>query len=174
LAFRIQLSRSGRKTFDRHVTLELGVLNLAAFATLWPFKIFAVRRTVVLLYEYLTTYRQVLMDGRELPKDPNPAWMGYCVGKWDGDTLVVDTFGFNDAEEILPGRRTHSDALHIIERFQRRDFGHLEIQFQIDDPKVYAKPWTITQHHHLTPDTELLEYICNENEKDLKHIVGAK
>ena len=148
-------------------------LNLAAFATLWPFKIFAVRGTVVLLYEYLTTYRQIFMDGRGLPKDPNPAWMGYSVGKWDGDTLVVDTTGFNDAEEILPGRRPHSNALHIKERFRRRDFGHLEIQFTVDDPKVYSKPWSFSTEHHLVPDTELLEYICNENERDLKHMVGA-
>jgi len=148
-------------------------LNLAAFAELWPFKIFAARGTVVLLYEYLSSYRQVLMDGRELPKDPNPTWMGYSVGKWDGDTLVVDTSGFNDAEEILPGRRPHSDALHIIERFRRRDLGHLEIQFTIDDPKVYGKPWSFRTEHHLVPDTELLEYICNENEKDLKHMVGV-
>ena len=137
-----------------------------------PFKILTLGGLVVILYESQTTYRQIFMDGRELPKDPNPAWAGYSVGKWDGDTLVVDTSGFNDDEWILPGRRPHSDALHIIERFRRPDFGHLEIQFTIDDPKVYAKPWTIKQNHHLLLDTDLLEYICNENEKDLKHLVG--
>jgi len=144
-----------------------------AFTRNEPFKIFAIKETVVLLYEARTIYRQIFMDGRELPKDPNPTWLGYSVGKWDGDTLVVETSGFND-RGLLPGGRTHSSALHIFERYRRPDFGHLEIQYKIDDPKVYAKPWTITQHHHLTPDTELLEYICNENEKDLKHIVGAK
>ena len=138
----------------------------------YPFKILTLRGMVVILYEVDTIYRQIFTDGRELPKDPNPAWAGYSVGKWDGDTLVVDTSGFNDDEWILPGRRPHSDALHIIERFRRPDFGHLEIQFTIDDPKVYAKPWTIKQNHHLLLDTELLEYICNENEKDLKHMVG--
>ena len=145
----------------------------AAFTRTEPFKIFAIKETVVLLYEAPTIYRQIFMDGRELPKDPNPTWLGYSVGKWDGDTLVVETSGFND-RGLLPGGRTHSSALHIFERYRRPDFGHLEIQYKIDDPKIYAKPWTITQHHHLTPDTELLEYICNENEKDLKHIVGAK
>ena len=139
-----------------------------------PFKILVLRGTVVILYEFLTTFRQIFTDGRELPKDPNPTWAGYSVGRWDGDTLAVDTTGFNDDEWILPGRRPHSDALHIFERFRRRDFGHLEIQFTIDDPKVYTKPWTIKVNSHLTPDTELMEYICNENEKDLKHIVGAK
>ncbi|HEY7334467.1 MAG TPA: hypothetical protein VH639_06260 [Bryobacteraceae bacterium] len=137
-----------------------------------PFKIFVSRGTVVMLYEHDTTFRQIFIDGRQLPKDPNPTFMGYSVGKWDGDTLEVDTSGFNDDELILPG--PHSDALHIIERFRRRDFGHLEIQATINDPKIYAKPWTITVNSHLVPDTELLEYICNENEKDLKHMVESK
>jgi len=137
-----------------------------------PFKILVSRGTVVILYEHDTTFRQIFIDGRQLPKDPNPTWMGYSVGKWEGDTLVVDTSGFKDDELILPG--PHSAALHIIEHYRRRDFGHLEIQFTIDDPKVYTKPWTIKVNSHLTPDTELMEYICNENEKDLKHIVGAK
>jgi hypothetical protein len=140
---------------------------------LLPFKILPLRGTVVILYELYTNYRQIFTDGRELPKDPNPTWTGYSVGKWDGDTLVVDTTGFNDAETIL-FNRPHSDALHIVERFRRRDFGHLEIQFTIVDPKVYAKPWSFKEDAHLIPDTELLEYVCNENEKDLKHMVGAK
>jgi hypothetical protein len=146
-------------------------LSLPGFAAAQPVKILSTRNVIVILYELLTTYRQVFTDGRPLPKDPNPAWMGYSVGKWDGDVLIVDTTGFNDEESILPGRRPHSDALHIVERFQRRDFGHLNIQFTIDDPKVYVKPWTINEDFHLTPDTELLEYICNENEK--KHMVGG-
>jgi hypothetical protein len=135
-----------------------------------PFKILTLRGMVVILYEVQTTYRQIFTDGRELPKDPNPTWTGYSVGKWDGDTLVVDTTGFNDAESILPERRPHSDALHLIERFRRRDFGNLEIQFTIDDPKIYAKPWSFKAEYRLLPDTELLEYVCNENEKDLKHL----
>jgi hypothetical protein len=105
--------------------------------------------------------------------DPNPTWMGYSIGKWDGDTLLVDTTGFNDSETILPGGRPHTDALHLIERFRRRDFGHLEIQFTIEDPEVYAKPWRFKVDQHLLPDTELVEYICNENERDLKHMVGT-
>ena len=139
-----------------------------------PFKILTLKGLAVILYEAHTTYRQIFLDGRALPKDPNPTWSGYSVGKWEGDTLVVDTSGFNDDEWILPGRRPHSDALHVIERFNRRDFGHLEIQYTVEDPKVYTKPWSIRQAHHLIPDSELLEYICNENEKDLKHMVGGK
>jgi hypothetical protein len=136
-----------------------------------PIKVVTFKGVIVILYELGTTYRQIFVDGRGLPKDPNPTWSGYSVGRWDGDTLVVDTTGFNDAETIVPGPRPHSDALHMIERFRRQDFGHLEIQLTIDDPKVYAKPWTITHNLHLNPDTELLEHICNENEKDLRHIV---
>ena len=148
--------------------------DLPQRAAALPFKILTLRGTVVILYEHDTTFRQIFIDGRELPKDPNPTWTGYSVGKWNGDTLVADTAGFNDAESILPNRRPHSDALHILESFRRLDFGHLEIQFTIDDPKVYAKPWSFKEEFHLTPDTELLEYICNENEKDLKHITGVK
>jgi hypothetical protein len=144
-----------------------------AYSTGAPFKIFASSETVVILYEHFTTFRQIFLDGRPLPRDPNPTWMGYSVGKWDGDTLVVDTTGFNDSETILPGGRPHSDALHLIERFRRRDFGHLEIQFTIEDPEVYTKPWTFQVNQHLLPDTELLEYVCNENEKDLRHMVGG-
>jgi hypothetical protein len=148
-------------------------MNIPGLAAAQPFKILSNRREVAILYEVQTTYRQIFLDGRPLPTDPNPAWRGYSVGKWEGDSLVVDTTGFNADESILPGRRPHSDGLHMIERFRRKDFGHLEIQYTIDDPKIYAKPWTFKQNHHLTPDTELMEYFCNENEKDLKHIVSA-
>jgi len=149
-------------------------VGIPALAAAQPFKIISSTGVIVILYELETTFRQIFMDGRPLPVDPNPAFRGYSVGKWDGDTLVVDTTGFNDAEEILPGRRPHSEALHIIERFHRRDFGHLEIRFTIDDPTIYKRPWGFTVENHLVPDTELLEYICNENEKDLKHMVGGK
>ena len=139
-----------------------------------PIKILTFKGLVVILYELHTSYRQIFMDGRGLPKDPNPIWSGYSIGKWDGDTLVVDTTGFNDAETIVPGPRPHSDALHIIERFRRPDFGHLDYEITFDDPKMYAKPWTIKHNKlHLDPDNELLEFICNENEKDLKHMVGG-
>ena len=147
--------------------------NISGLAAAQPFKIFSNRGTVVILYEVQTIYRQIFVDGRPLPKDPNPAWLGYSVGKWDGDTFVVETAGFNDRAPV-PGGRPHSDALRIIERFRRPDFGHLQIEYTIDDPKVYVKPWMIKQSLHLTPDTELLEYICNENEKDLKHMVGGR
>src|SRR5215831_13916693 len=167
-------ARLRRRNENYFLGAECLPITLPRHTAVQPFKIFLLRGTVVILYEHQTTYRQIFMDGRELPKDPNPTWRGYSVGKWDGETLVVDTSGFNDAEEILPGRRPHSDALHIIERLRRRDFGHLEIQFRIDDSKVYAKTWSFKEEFHLTPDTELLEYVCNENEKDLKHMLGER
>jgi hypothetical protein len=145
----------------------MGIPGLAAAQ---PFKIFSNKGVVVILYELETTFRQIFTDGRQLPVDPNPAFRGYSIGRWDGDTLVVDTSGFNDRG----GGRLRSEALHITEHFRRRDFGHLEIQYIVDDPKVYAKPFIVKQHHHLTPDTELLEYICTENEKDAKHMTGAR
>jgi len=146
-------------------------VGIPALAAAQPFKIISSTGVIVILYELETTFRQIFMDGRPLPVDPNPAFRGYSVGKWDGDTLVVDTTGFNDRGGIIG--RPHSDALHIVERFRRRDFGHLEIEYTVVDPRIYAKPFTIRQRQHLTPDTELLEYICNENEKDLKHMVGG-
>jgi hypothetical protein len=133
-------------------------------------KILQTPELVAILYEDLS-YRQIFLDGRELPKDPNPSYMGYSVGHWDGDTLVVESLGFND-RTWLDGGHPHSEALRITERYRRRDFGHLEIEETFSEPKVSAKPWTITIKVDLWPDTEMLEYVCNENEKDHAHLVG--
>jgi hypothetical protein len=139
----------------------------------FPFKIIQESNLVVILYELFEQFRQIFLDDRSLPKDPNPTWLGYSVGRWDGDVLVVDTNGFN-GKKWLDQRAGHpsTDALHFTERFRRRDFGHLEIQLTIDDPKAYTKPWTATFSFHLSPDNELIEFVCNENEKDLKHMPG--
>ena len=148
----------GRKE-ERFLNARCLPQNLATRVRVLPFKILTLKGMVVILYELDTTYRQIFTDGRELAKDANLTWAEYSVATWDSDTLVVDTTGFNCAETILPGRRPHSNALHIIERFRRRDFGHLDIQFTIDDPKMYAKPWSFKEEFHLAPDTELLEYV---------------
>jgi hypothetical protein len=161
-----------RRRTDNSYGAQCLPMNFPGLAAGQPFKIVSNSGVVVMLYELQTTFRQIFIDGRPLPADPNPAWRGYSIGKWDGDTLVVETTGFNERTTV-PRGGPHSDALRVIERIRRRDFGHLEIQYTIDDPTVYAKPWTVTQHHHLTPDTELLEYMCNENEKDLTHMVGG-
>jgi hypothetical protein len=141
---------------------------------LFPFKIIQTPAVVVILYEQMHLFRQIFMDGRKLAKDPNPAWLGYSTGKWDGDTLVVETTGFND-KTWLDTEKAHpaTDALRVTERFHRKSFGSLEVTATIDDPKTYAKPWTTTpQPIRLQLGTDLLEFICNENEKDIQHMVG--
>ena len=127
---------------------------------------------LVMLGEDLV-YRQVFLDGRQLPKDPNPAWMGYSVGHWEGDTLVVESTGYNDRTWLERGY-PHSENLRKIERIHRRDFGHLDIDVTLSDSKIYAKPWTTKVTGLFTADTELIEYVCAENEKDRTHLVGKE
>src|SRR4029453_2448368 len=112
---------------------------------------------------------QVFLDGRELGEDFTPTWFGYSTGKWEGDTLVVDTRGFNGKAWIDQAGRPTTEALHVTERFQRKDFGHMEVQITIDDPKAYTKPWTVTEKFNLVTNSDLLEFIC-ENNRDLEHL----
>jgi hypothetical protein len=129
-----------------------------------PFKILQTTGVTVILYEEFNNWRQILTDGRALPVEPEPAWFGYSVGRWDSDTFVVETAGFND-ETWLDDRGTpHSEALRTTERFRRLDFGHMEIEFTFDDPEAFTKPWSATVGFTLLPDTELLDHHC-ENEK---------
>jgi hypothetical protein len=143
-----------------------------ADAVPYPWKILNSPGEMTILYEAVHGYRQIFLDGRELPKDPNPTWMGYSVGHWDGDTLVVDTTGFNDKGWLDNDGKPATDALRVTERFKRKDLGHMDLEITIDDPKAYTKPWKVTEAFRLLPDTELLEYVCNENNKDLEHLVG--
>jgi len=127
---------------------------------------------IVIIYEGGThLWRQIFMDGRQHPADPNPNWLGDSIGRWDGDTLVADTVGFNGRSWIDAAGLPTTESLHIIERFRRIDRGHLEIEHTIDDPKAYTKPWKFTIHPMLL-DGELMEYICQENNVDVKHLVG--
>jgi hypothetical protein len=130
-----------------------------------PFKILQSPDEIVILYQAFTTFRQVFTDGRPLPSDPQPSWLGYSVGKWQGDTLVVDTVGFNDTTWLDNAGTPHSESLHVTERFRRPDKEHLDIQITIDDPKTFRKPFTVTQHARLAPAIELTEFICLENRK---------
>jgi hypothetical protein len=141
-------------------------------ATPVPFKIVQDPDEVIILYEAFGLYRQVFMDGRALPKDPNPTWLGYSVGRWDGDALVVETSGFNGKTWLDQAGHPATEALHVTERFRRPDFGHLKIEVTIDDPKAYTKPWTVTETMQLLADTDLLEFVCNENNRDLPHLVN--
>jgi hypothetical protein len=146
--------------------------------TLW--KIVQIPGLVVILHEWNVAWRQIFTDGRPFPEDMQPAWDGYSVGKWDGDTLVVQTTGFR---ETVPTARTPTSGIwldtagdplteagKVTERFRRLDFGHLDIEITIDDPKAYTKPWTFTTHEILVPDTELMESVCKENEQDIEHL----
>ncbi|HEY7333749.1 MAG TPA: hypothetical protein VH639_02620 [Bryobacteraceae bacterium] len=141
---------------------------------LHPMKIVQTRSLVVLLYETSanSTFRQIFLDGRPLPKDPQPTWLGYSVGKWEGNSLVAETTGFNGRAwlDTRKGRPQSEDA-RVTERFTRRDFGHMTLGITIDDPKAYGKPWSVELPYTLLPDTELIETYC-ENEKDQAHAVA--
>ena len=125
---------------------------------------------VVMLAETDGLHREIFTDGRPLPADPNPSWVGYSVGHWEGDTLVVESAGFNDKTWLDVGH-PHTEALRVTERYHRKDFGHMEQQITIDDPKTFARPFTISVHMEFQADTEILEDVCNENEQDLKHFL---
>jgi hypothetical protein len=137
-----------------------------------PMKIVQTPSLVVVLYEYQTIYRQIFTDGRALPDDPNPTWMGYSIGRWDGDTLVVTTAGYNDRTSLDLGGHPHTEALRVTERFRRRDRGHIDLQVTLEDPKAYTRPWTLSIELDLIPEEELIEYVC-ENERDAQHMVGT-
>lgn len=142
--------------------------------TIAPFKIVQTAQLVIIMYETTATsaFRQIFTDGRPLPKDPQPTWLGYSVGAWEGDTLKVDTIGFNDKGWIDAGvAHPQTEALHVIERFRRPDIGHLEIAVTIDDPKAYTKAWSANLKMELLPDTDLMEMSC-ENSRGLEHMVG--
>ena len=148
--------------------LPIGVVRLHTFVGFK--KITQTPRLVVILYEYNASYRQIMTDGRPLPADPNPSWNGYSSGKWEGDTLVVETTGFRDDQWLDISGTPATDAMRITERFRRVNYGNLEIELTVDDLKTYTKPWTVKLHQTLKLDTDLLDYMCLENEKDFKHL----
>lgn len=137
-----------------------------------PWKIVETPGLTLILYESRTIFRQIFTDGRPLPKDPNPTWQGYSVGRWDGDTFVVESAGFNGKGWLDTNGHPVTDALHVTEKYRRKDFGHMDVEITIDDPKAYTKSWTIHENPELQPDTELIEYICEENNRDIGHFVG--
>jgi hypothetical protein len=134
-----------------------------------PYKIIQTPGLIVMLYESDTVYRQIFTDGRTHAETTIPSWMGYSVGRWEGDTLVVETTGFNDKSWLDRIGHTHSEALRVIEKFHRRDLGHMDVSITIDDPKTFTRPITFTQPTTLTPDSDLLEYFCTDNEQDSAH-----
>ena len=137
-----------------------------------PFKIIHSPGVIVMLYEVETTFRQIFTDGRKLPADPRPTWQGYSVGRWEGDTLVIETTGFNDLGWLDARGTGHSEDMRVEERFRRRDYGHLDLTVTITDPKTFTRPITFSVVEELMPDTDLFEHYCLENEKDDAHFPG--
>jgi hypothetical protein len=139
-----------------------------------PFKIIQTPGETLMLYEVETIFRQIFTDGRKHPAEPSPTWLGYSVGRWEGDTLVVDTIGFNELSWLDARGHGHSEDMRVEERFHRRDFGHLEIAVTITDPKMFTKPVAISFVEQLLPDTDVFEHVCYEDEKDAAHISVKK
>ena len=137
-----------------------------------PRRIIQTPGVIAILFESYHQYRQILMDGRPLPEPGQPAYFGYSVGKWEGDTLVVDTIGLNDKGWLDMNGHAQTEATHITERLRRRSFGHIDVEVTIDDPTAYARPWTVALvGWDFLPNVDLIEAIC-ENEKDFSHMVG--
>ena len=129
---------------------------------------------LAVLYESGTgRYRQIYMDGRQLPTDPNPSWLGYSVGRWEGDALVVESAGFNERSWLDRAGHPHSEKLRVTERFRRVDFGHMQYQITFDDPETLVEPLTFSLAVSYTADTDMLENVCNENNRDILHMVGT-
>jgi hypothetical protein len=138
-----------------------------------PIKIVQAPRTTIVLYEVMNLHRQIFNDGRTFPQEFNlPAFLGYSVGRWDGDVFVVETRGFNDRTPLDAMGHPHTEALRVTERFRRIDFGHLDVEMTFDDPQMYTKPFTVKIPHTLMADQDIFEMFC-ENEKDSEHIKNA-
>ena len=152
------------------VCLPLSIVQKQTITS--PFKLVDVpaREEVIMLYEG-QRHREIFMDGRPLPKDPDPTWSGYSIGRWDGDDLVVESAGFNGKAWLDINGHPTTDALRLTERYHRVDFGHMTLEITIDDPKAYTHPWKVKESPRLLPDTELLEAVC-ENNQDPAHMVG--
>ncbi len=135
-----------------------------------PYKIVQTPGVTYILYEENMSHREIFTDGRKHTADPQPTWLGYSVGRWEGDTFVVESSGYNDRAPLDAVGHPHSEALRLTERFRRVDFGHMELQIGIDDPRSYTKPFTVKLGFYLLPDTDLIESFCSENEKDVQHL----
>jgi len=147
--------------------------GLGASGGLRPYRIVQNRDVMVIIEEANDPTRQIYLDGRHHPDDPNPSYMGHSVGHWEGDTLVVDTVGLTDRGWIASGSYPQTEKLHVIERFRRPDLGHLEREITFDDPTAFTKPWTLKRLSSLAPKSiDVLEYVCAENNKDVEHLVG--
>jgi hypothetical protein len=159
-----------RKEDPTSFCLPIGIVRLHTMALLK--KIVQTPGLLVILNEHNASYRQIFTDGRPLPVDPNPSWVGYSSGTWEGDTLVVHSAGFRDGLWLDANGSPLTDGARVTERFHRVSYGKMEIALTVDDPKAYSAPWTVRLNQFIALDTDLLDYICNENEQDIPHLVG--
>jgi hypothetical protein len=150
---------------------EIACLPPGPRVTLGAGRVVQTPNMLLMLFEG-TLYREIFLDGRPLPEIVNPNWMGYSVGHWDGDTLVIESAGFNDRTWLDFDGHPHTEALRVTERLRRPDFGHLVIQRTLVDPGALVEPWTVPLYLELDADNDPLEYVCNENERDRPHLVG--
>jgi hypothetical protein len=147
-----------------------GAIRLLTFPP--PRKIVQLPGLILILSERDVTYRQIFTDGRPLPQDPDPSWNGFSTAKWEGDTLIAHTIGLRDGTWLDRKGSPMTDAAKITERFQRVNYGRLEIEVTVDDPKAYTQPWTIKLNQLIVLNTELLDYYCLDNERDATHMIG--
>ena len=167
------LLRERRENLGKHdpeaQCLPAGVPRISPF----PQKFVQTPTLVVILDEgNVHSYRQLFLDGRGHPKDMDPLWMGDSIARWDGDTLVVDTIGFNERTWLNGQGAPHSNKLHVIERYRRPDFGHLEVEITLEDPETFTRPHTFKRGFILLTNWEIHEYVCNEFNIDKDHLVG--
>ena len=166
-ALKVTLERKSKDDPEANC-LPTGVPRVAPY----PYRILQTATHMFFLFEgNIHSYRQIFLDGRKHPADPDPTWYGHSIGTFEGDTLVIDTIGFNDRFWFDFAGHPHTERLHAIERIRRPDFKTLEYEVTIDDPGAYTRPFTLYGRHTYAENTELMEYICNENNQDVEHIV---
>ena len=165
-----QRSNSGLDNLTRCLPASIPLATMLSEVT----KIVQTPGLTLIMHEIDNATRQIYTDGRPHPVDPNPSWLGYSTGRWDNDTLVVETIGFNGKAPLDISGHPRSESMRITERYQRRDVGHLDVAITFDDPVNYTRPFTINVTHLLQPDTDILEYFCNENERDRAHMGPGK
>jgi hypothetical protein len=166
----IDLMKSRKSGEDPEANcLPTGVPRIAPY----PWRIIQTPTHVFFIFEgNIHSYRQIFVDGRKHPEDPDPSWYGHSIGHYEGDTLVIDTVGFNDKFWFDFAGHPHSEKLHTVERWTRASLGTLVNEVTIEDSVYYDKPFTLKYTATLRPNEELMEYICQENEQDAKHVQG--
>jgi hypothetical protein len=177
------LNAAGEAAYRYNMTQSVNPEGLCLFAGIprasisgVPFETMQTPSRLAFLYELMTAWRSIPIDGRKQPPldDIEPSYFGHGVGSWDGDTLVIDSIGFKDKFSwVDDDAHPHSDAMHVVERWSRPDWNHLKLDLWVEDPKFYTKPWTFSRvYNHMAPGKQPMEYACNENNKDLQNGLG--